>query len=170
MNAQTLISVAISVVAILVISFRQLAWRRFVPRKLVILPLFLLVCGVCLGAAAGAGALVSTAGALDVVLIVVQLALAVGAGLWMGRCVEIAPHDGALATRLRPAGLGIWFGMIAIRLGLDGVAHLIGAHLAGSIALILLMLGVAKGTQGVVIALRVRRAVPEPEPAAQYAR
>jgi hypothetical protein len=103
--------------------------------------------------------------------IVVELALAVVGGLLMGRLTKIETIDGQIKSRLSGPGLAVWFGFIAVRIGLAVLAHATGAELASSTPLIFLMIAVVKATQAFLITQRVSRhravgtAGHRPEPA-----
>jgi hypothetical protein len=154
--------IALGIALLVLLSARQLAWQPLRTGRLVQLPVLLIGGGAFLAEKTWDAAMIHGAGLLDAVLLAVQIVLAVGGGLLMGRLVQLSPDGRQVSTRLRPIGLVIWFAVIILRLGFDGLAHVLGAELAGDAVIILVMLGIVKGTQALVIGARVRsnREVP----------
>ncbi len=153
----TLISVLAGIALLIFISIRQLRWQPVALRRLLMMPVILLAVGVVVATRTYSDLGALHPGAGDVMSIVVELALAIVGGLLMGRLTKIETIDGRIKSRLTGPGLAIWFGFIAVRIGMDVLASMTGAELAASAPMILLMVAVVKGTQAFVITQRVNR-------------
>jgi hypothetical protein len=139
-------------------AFGYVMWRRSAgeplqARRLVILPAALLVWG---------GYQVSRhhVTTLDVGLLVVEAAVALGLGLLRGLTIRVYEYAGHLWYRYRPLTLAVWVASALIRLGLGVGGHLLGASLATTVSLVF-MLGVTfLGEAAVVGARALRTGVP----------
>lgn len=153
----TVISVLLGVALLIFISYRQLRWQPVDPRRLVLMPVVLLGVAV-LTAVQSAGVLSAMhPGALDVLSILLELAVGVIGGLLMGRLTRIERINGRVSSRVTGAGLAIWFGFIAFRIGMAVLAHVNGAELAASTPLIFVMVAIVKGVQALVVTRRLAR-------------
>lgn len=153
----TLISVLAGIALLIFISVRQLRWQPVALKRLLTMPVILLGAGVVIAAQTYQSLSALHPGAVDVMSIVVELALAVVGGLLMGRLTKIETIDGQIKSRLSGPGLAVWFGFIAVRIGLAVLAHMTGAELASSTPLIFVMIAAVKATQAFVIIQRVSR-------------
>lgn len=151
MTADTLMYIALGVAALLWVSLRQLTWRPADPVGLAKQPVVLVAGGLFVGWKTWDVALLGGAGPLDALVILLELAVAIAAGVLMGRVSDVAQTDVGPRFRLRPVGLLMWFGVLAVRLGLTALALFDGLRLASSSALILVMIGVVKAAQAVVV-------------------
>ena len=153
------IEIVVLVIALIAfVTYRQSRWQIFDLTRLFRSPILFLVIGVVTTAStlSGRGG-VGHVGALDVVIIGVELVLGLAAGLLMGRTTESRTVDGVTSFRLRPVGLGIWIGFIAVRIGLGVVAHLLGASFAAQPIAIFFVLAVVKGVQAVMVRTQIER-------------
>ncbi len=63
-------------------------------------------------------------------------------------------RDGYLWAQLPKQGLWLWGGLLVSRLAVTGIAHVTGAHVAAGTTAILLMLGLNRAAQALVVAPR----------------
>jgi hypothetical protein len=92
--------------------------------------------------------------ATDVVLLVVSGAIAITTGAALGAITCLERRDGHLWAQLPKQGLWLWGGLIVSRLLIAGVAHGPGAHAVAGTAAILLMLGLNRAAQALVVVPR----------------
>jgi hypothetical protein len=81
--------------------------------------------------------------------------LAVGIGLFQGSLIRLQPRPGGLWLSMPRAGLWLWIGLVVTRIALMLIAHGAGAAVAASGSTLLLMLGVNRMAQGIVVGRRV---------------
>jgi hypothetical protein len=153
---QTVISLAVAVVIIAFVTYRQSRWVPVRLGKMLRMPIIFVVVGVLEVPSSlkqlPAGWHLDT---LDVVVIAVELVLALGVGWLMGRLAEIRIIDGILSSRLGRRGIAVWLGFIAVRVGLGFAAVAWSAPLAALPATIFFVVAVIKSTQLVVVRERV---------------
>src|ERR1700743_2274838 len=145
-------SVFTALVAIAIIVFvvgQQLIGSALRGKRVVMLPLILTVIGV-VEIASGK----SHPHATDIILLVVGAAIAIVTGLGLGAMTRLERRDGFLWARLSTRGLWLWGGLIVSRLLIVGIAEGAGAHVAASTASILLILGLNRAAQSLVIVPR----------------
>ena len=128
---------------------QQVVGRSVSGKRLVVLPAVLTVIGIL-----DISSHKSHPGAADVVLLVVSAAIAVAIGVGLGAMTRLERRDGHLWAQLPKRGLWLWCGLIVSRLLIVGVSDASGAHLAAGTAAILLMLGLNRAAQALVIAPR----------------
>jgi hypothetical protein len=92
--------------------------------------------------------------ATDIVLLVVSAAIAIAIGIGLGAMTRLERRDGYLWAQLPKRGLWLWGGLIVGRLAVTGIAQGSGAHLAAGTAAILLMLGLNRAAQALVVVPR----------------
>lgn len=155
MSSHTVLIIVVGIAMLLFISFRQMSWQQ--PGRQMRMPLILGIVGVVEAANSWNNALLSKVGGLDVLMIGFELCLAVLGGWLMGRLSEVATVNGSTQTRLRPVGLAVWFGFIAVRIGMAALGAVLGAALASNTAVILLMVAIVKGIQVLVVRERISR-------------
>jgi len=141
---------ALAVIGIVVfVVGQQVVGSTVRGKRLVVLPAVLTVIGI-----AGIGGHGSHPGATDVVLLTVSAGIAVAIGVGLGAMTRLERRDGYLWTQLPKQGLWLWGGLIVSRLLVIGVADAAGAHVAAGTTAILLMLGLNRAAQALVIASR----------------
>ncbi|GAB3912018.1 hypothetical protein GCM10011575_38130 [Microlunatus endophyticus] len=155
MSPQTVLTILIGIAVLIFISFRQMRWQQ--PARQLRMPLILGIVGVVEASSSWNNALLSKISGLDVVLIGFELCLAVLGGWLMGRLSQVATVNGSTQTRLRPAGLVVWFGFIALRIGMATLGGFLGATLASNTAVIIFMVAIVKGIQVLVVRERIAR-------------
>jgi hypothetical protein len=127
----------------------QLVGGALSGKRLVVLPAVLTVIGI-----------VEISGdkahtdATDIVLLVVSAAMALAIGAALGAMTRLERGDGYLWAQLPKQGLWLWGGLIISRLVITGVADAAGAHVAAGSAVILLMLGLNRAAQALVVVPR----------------
>ena len=145
-------SVFTALVAIAVIVFvvvQQLVGSSLRGRRVVMLPAILTVIGVVEILSSK-----SHPDAIDVILLAVSAGIAIATGLGLGAMTRLERRDGHLWAQLSTRGLWLWGGLIFSRLLIAGIAHGAGAHVAAGTASILLVLGLNRAAQALVIVPR----------------
>lgn len=155
MSTQTLLTIVLGIGVLLFISVRQMSWQK--PGRQLKMPLVLAVVGVIEAASTWNQALLSKLSMVDFVLVGVEVVLALLGGWLMGRMTQIATINGVTQTRLRPAGLAVWLGFIALRIGMAIIGGMLGAALASNAAVILFVVAIVKGTQMLIVWDRANR-------------
>lgn len=125
---------------------RQIVGEPVQVRRLLLLPLALVVWGAN---DLDHGGL--PAGAADVFLLVAGAVLAVALGLARGTTVELFTREGVLWCRSTLMTLAVWGASILARGLLLVGAHLLGARAVASSASLLLMLGLTLGAQSLTV-------------------
>lgn len=149
-------TIAIALVVLAFITYRQTRWVSVKLGKLLRMPVIFVIAGLL--------QIPSTSqqlppgwrlGGLDVVLIAVELVLALIVGWQMGRRTEIASVDGVVSSRLGGAGVAVWLGFVAVRVGLAFAGAALHAPLATLPVVIFFVVAAIKITQAVVVRERV---------------
>lgn len=126
---------------------QQLVGGPLPGKRLVVLPAILTVIGILdIGG--------SHPGAMDVLLLSVSAVIAITLGAGLGAMTHLERRDGGLWARLPKQGLWLWIGLLVSRLIMIGIAHVAGAHVAAGTSAILLMLGLNRAAQALVIVAR----------------
>ena len=115
-------------------------------KRLVLLPAVLTVIGI-----ADIG---GHPGATDVALLVVSAVIAIAIGVSLGAMTRLEPRDGHLWAQLPKRGLLLWAALIVSRVLITGIADASGAHVAAGTTAILLMLGLNRAAQALVVVPR----------------
>ena len=142
----SILTVLVAVALIALILSRQLAGEAVRGRRLIVLPVVLSVIGI-----------VQLSGqrshpqASDILLIAISAAVAVAIGLGLGALTRLQAHDGHLWAQLPRRGLWLWGGLFASRLLITLIAQGAGAHLAAGSSAILLVLGLNRLAQALVV-------------------
>jgi hypothetical protein len=118
-------------------------------KRLVVLPLVLTVIGIL-----DLSGTNSHPHATDIVLLTVSAVIAIAIGLGLGAMTRLERRDGHLWAQLPTRGLWLWGGLIISRLLIIGIGDATHAHLATGTTAILLMLGLNRAAQAVVVAPR----------------
>jgi hypothetical protein len=143
------LTVLVAVGIIVYVIGQQLVGSALSGKRVVVLPAVLTVIGI-----------IDVAGnkahpdATDMVLLVVSAAIAIAIGAGLGAITRLERRDGHLWAQLPRRGLWLWGGLIVSRLLITGAAHGAGAHVVAGSAAILLMLGLNRAAQALVVVPR----------------
>lgn len=143
------LTVLVAIGIIVYVIGQQVVGSALKGKRLVVLPAALTVIGI-----------VEISGskvhpdATDIVLLVVSAAIAIAIGIGLGAMTRLERRDGYLWAQLPKRGLWLWGGLIVSRLAVTGIAQGSGAHLAAGTAAILLMLGLNRAAQALVVVPR----------------
>jgi len=91
---------------------------------------------------------------MDVLLLAVSGLIAVAVGVGLGAMTRLERREGYLWAQLPKCGLWLWGALIVSRLVVAGIAHAAGAEAAAGTAAILLMLGLNRAAQALVVVPR----------------
>jgi hypothetical protein len=90
----------------------------------------------------------------DIVLIVLGAAISVAIGVALGAMTRLERRDGHLWAQLPKAGLLLWAGLLVSRVAIVAIAHATGAQVAAGTAAVILVLGLNRVAQALVIVPR----------------
>jgi hypothetical protein len=127
---------------------RQLKGEPLRGRRIILLPIVLVVIGAM--NISGTKALTTA----DAACIAASAMVAVAIGLAQGSLLHLESRDGGLWGRMPAKGLWWWVALLASRLVVYVIASVIGAKAATSLDSILLVLGLNRLAQAAVIAAR----------------
>jgi hypothetical protein len=137
----------LALAAIAYVLFRRLAGEPLEGRRLVVLPLVLLIVGVT----QLNGAHVTP---LDVTLLVIGGAVAALLGAVRGLTVHVYAKGGHLWYRYRPVTIVVWAASLLLRLGQTVAGHALGADAKVMGAALLPVLGLSLLAEGMVVGKR----------------
>jgi hypothetical protein len=143
------LTVLVAIGIIVYVIGQQLVGGALSGKRVVVLPTVLTVIGIL--DLSGHG---SHPGAADIVLLGVSAAIAIATGAGLGAITRLQRRDGHLWAQLPKQGLWLWGGLIISRLVVTGVADAAGAHVAAGATAILLMLGLNRAAQALVVVPR----------------
>jgi hypothetical protein len=160
-GSASLVSIAVTLVILLLLLAKRVRGQELLPRKLIILPFIVLVLGV--GAVVPQLAVSKSAPIrfhdvhfheIDYLVLAADLALSVIIGAIRGFTVQIYPKDGTISYRYRPVTVLLWFLSIALRavLGIIGAHH--GALPLVTSGIVLFMFGLTLLVQNIVVVAR----------------
>ncbi len=149
----SIITVLAAVAIIVFVVGQQVVGAGVTGRRTLLLPLILTVIGLVQVTGHKAGATPT-----DFALIGVSAAIAIAIGLALGAMTRIERRSGYLWAQLPKSGLWLWAALIASRIAVGVVAHLLGAHVAAGTDAILLTLGLNRMAQAAVVVPRAVRA------------
>lgn len=129
----------------------QLRGQALQAKRLVLLPLVLIVIGLS-GLAAMTGV-----GADDVACITASALIAAAIGLAQGAVTHLDSRNGTLWGRMPARGLWLWAALILSRIVVMVVARGIGAEAAASLDSVIVVLGINRLAQAGVMAGRAAR-------------
>jgi len=136
--------------------FRQVRGEALRGKRLIVLPLVLAVIGVVTLSKNG----VHPTGT-DIACIAISAAIALGIGAGQGWSMILESRAGVLWGRMPLRGLWWWGALVASRLVMMVIAHGLDAQVAASTSTILLILGINRIGQALVIAPRaMARSIP----------
>lgn len=154
MSVQLLTNVVIGLALVGYIASKQLRWTRTDRAGVWRLPLILGVVGI-VNLSSTAKNL--TVGVPDLTIIGVELVIAVVIGLLMGKLtvfrVAATPDSKGrrIEARSGPAGAALWVALIVVRIGLDVVGGMLGAHLLTATGVILLTVAVSRAASALMM-------------------
>ncbi|HEY3829813.1 MAG TPA: hypothetical protein VGL57_11505 [Solirubrobacteraceae bacterium] len=143
------LTVLVAIGVIVYVIGQQVAGGALSGKRVVVLPAALTVIGILDISGSKAHPDVT-----DIVLLVVSAAIAIGTGAGLGTMTRLERRDGYLWAQLPKRGLWLWGGLIVSRLAIIGIAHGTGAQVAAGTAAILLMLGLNRVAQALVVVPR----------------
>ncbi len=145
----SLLTVLVVIGVVVYVIGQQLAGSALSGKRLVVLPAVLVVIGVV--DLSGHG---SHPGPTDIVLLSVSAVIAIAIGLGLGAMTRLERRDGYLWAQLPKQGLLLWGALLVSRVAVTGIAHASGAHVAAGTSAILVMLGLNRAAQALVVAPR----------------
>ncbi len=166
MTLQTIGNALLILVVIGWIGFRQLAWRPVSIGRMWRLPTLLAIVGVVMLVQSTDASKLT---ALDLAVLLVEIAISLGIGAWMGAIAVFRPLATPITDPQRPAsvesrtgwwGLALWVLVIVIRVGIDVLAAQAGSHMAASTGIILLLVAANRASRTAVFAYRLERMAP----------
>ena len=137
----------LALAAIVYVLFRRLAGEPLEGRRLVVLPLILLIVGVSQLNGAHATS-------LDITVLVVEGAVAATLGAVRGLTVHVYERNGHLWYRYRPLTVVVWLASLLLRLGQVFAAHALGADSSVLSAALLPLLGLSLLGEALVVGKR----------------
>lgn len=162
---QTFEYVALAVLMLGFITYRQTRWQSVRLSKLLRMPAILLVAALATiqtsARLLGAG---WHPGARDLALVGVELGLGLVGGVLMGRWTQIRTQGDDVVSRVVGRGLAVWVGFIVIRVALGVLGSVLGAPLGSMPSTILVVIAVVKLAQALVVRTRVARHLASSSP------
>jgi hypothetical protein len=128
---------------------RQVLGSSVTGRRLVVLPAVLTGIGII--NLAGSKTRIDLT---DIVLLALSAVIAIGVGLGLGAMTRLERRDGYLWAQLPKSGLWLWGGLIVSRVVIAGIGEVAGAQLVAGSSAIILVLGLNRAAQALVIAPR----------------
>lgn len=175
MNSSTLLDIAVGIVLLIWISYRQLTWTPVIPERMWRMPVILAIIGVFSLANAGLASVTGT----ELAVLAIETVISLGLGVVMGLLAHFRPmsedalqkwtssnaasrrphtgHAPALETRNGWFGMALWLVLIATRVGGEFWAHANGSALLMSTGVILLTVALNRGVRILVITRRAQR-------------
>ena len=145
----SVLTVLVAIGIIVFVVGQQVVGGALSGKRLVVLPAALIAIGIL-----DISSQKSHADATDIVLLVVSGATAIATGAGLGAMTRLERRGGYLWAQLPKRALWLWGALVASRLAIDAIAHADGAQLAGGTAAILLMLGLNRAAQALVVVPR----------------
>jgi hypothetical protein len=152
MTSSTVFDLLLGLVIIVYICAKQLSWRMVDPARMWKLPLILGVVGVI-----SMTRQTTSIHPIDVVILGLSGLFALVSGTLMGQIARFrpSPADARLTeSRTGWLGVGIWFGLVAVRAGLDVAGHYLGSDLGIATGTILLLLALNRAASALVVSAR----------------
>ena len=156
MSVQLLANIVIGLALVGFLAFRQATWQYLDPARIWRTPLIMAIIGVVVMAQTKA-----TITTTDIVFLGIEALISIAVGLSMGsittfRTVSTPDQKGrTLQSRTGWFGAGLWFVLIAVRVGLDVLGGHMGAHLLTSTGAVLLMLAINRAARALVLDQRI---------------
>jgi hypothetical protein len=143
------LTVLVAIGIVVYVIGQQVVGSSVSGRRLVVLPVVVTLIGIL-----DIGGNKSHPDATDIVLLTVSAVIAIAIGVGLGAMTRLERRDGHLWAQLPKRGLWLWGGLIISRLVISGIGHVAGAHLAAGTTAILLMLGLNRAAQALVVVPR----------------
>ncbi len=157
MSQQSIETVVIGLAVIAFITYRLSRWQSVRPSRLFRMPAVLGAVGVISLAGSGQQLLRQHLGVMDVGIVGAELLVGVVAGWLIGRLTEIRTFADGTKSKLVPAGIAVWLGFVALRIGFGVAASMMGASFAAMPGMTLIVIAVIKTVQGLMVRGRVER-------------
>ncbi|MBU3866497.1 hypothetical protein KN815_21235 [Streptomyces sp. 4503] len=143
------LQVLAAIAVVIFVIARQLRGEPLRGKRLILLPAVLAIVGfTSLGK--GGRHLTTT----DLACLVISAVIAAGIGTAQGALLRLEPRDGVLWARMPVYGLWLWLALVVSRVVMTVVAVALHAHVAGSSAPILVLLGLNRLGQAAVVTPR----------------
>ena len=152
MTSSTVLDLLLGLAIIVYFCAKQLTWRPVDPARMWKLPLVLGAVGVVSMARQA-----TAVHAVDVVILGLSAVVALISGALMGRIARFRPSPAdprLVESRTGWLGVGIWFGLVLVRVALDVAGHRLGSDLAVSTGTILLVLALNRAASAIVVSAR----------------
>ncbi|AMM19720.1 hypothetical protein AX769_05630 [Frondihabitans sp. PAMC 28766] len=165
MSIQLIENVVIGLALVAYLVYRQLRWTGIDRGSIWRLPIVLGIIGVINLSSMSKGTVV---GAPDIAFIGIELVIAVVIGLMMGKLTTFrtaARPDSkgrVIEARSGRAGAALWVVLILVRVGLDVLGGVMGAHLLTATGVILLTVAVSRAASALVIDSKLPQAARTP--------
>jgi hypothetical protein len=141
--------VLVAIGAIVFVIGQQVVGTAVGGKRLILLPAALTVVGIVELASSK-----TSVDATSVALLVLSAVIAIAIGVGLGAMTRLERRNGHLWTQLPKRGLWLWGGLFLSRALIAGIANVSGAHLAAGTAAILLVLGLNRAAQSLVVVPR----------------
>jgi hypothetical protein len=128
---------------------QQVVGRSVSGKRLVVLPAVLTVIGIL-----DITGQKSHPHATDIALLTMSAVIAIAIGIGLGAMTRLERRDGHLWAQLPKQGLWLWGGLIVSRLVISGIGGATGAHVAAGTTAMVLMLGLNRAAQALIVAPR----------------
>jgi hypothetical protein len=145
----SLMEILLAIGIVVFVLMRQLKGEALQGKKLIVLPAALTVAGALSLTSHG-----RQPTSIDIACLVVSGLLAAAIGVGQGLSTRLEDRGGTLWARMPAKGLWWWAALIGSRLVTTGIAYTLDAHVATSTAPILMLLGINRLGQALVIAPR----------------
>lgn len=152
----TLLRVLTVVAVVAAVVVRQGRGSPLRLRRVLSAPVALVGMGLFTGVGLGGLAAVRALGPADAALLLVGAAAVAAVGVGQGRTLRLETRGGVLWTRMPPAGLGWWLLLAGLRGAMSLVGPGLGAPVAASSAMVMLLLGVNRLGQAMALVPRAR--------------
>jgi membrane protein CcdC involved in cytochrome C biogenesis len=151
MHVSDLLTIAIVVVVLVVRIFGRLRAQQVQPRRAIVMPLVLTVVGATQIASHAKGKPAVHLTHTDITWLVIAIAVSLLCGVVRGLTVKLSVRDGELFQQYRAVTVVLWFATIAVRLGVDVLAHHSGAGSAVTSNALLMMFGISLGGESLTV-------------------
>ncbi|RDI68593.1 hypothetical protein [Nocardia pseudobrasiliensis] len=138
------------------IIYRQSQWRPLDAARMWRAPVVIAVIGLVQMKTAVTGSI----GVVAVALLVLSAVLSLAVGVAMGWLSQIRETDGRLWARTGLLGSALWFVLLAVRIGVDVWAHMLGATIVTAVGVILIMLALNRAGRTLVLTWRAEQLRP----------
>lgn len=166
MTVQTLTNAILILLLICWVGYRQLTWRPVSIAKMWRFPAIFAVVGLVLIVQQVTPSALTP---LDLAVVAGELVLSLGVGAWMGAIAHVRPLESPVQlgsdaryvasyeSRTGVLGIVLWVLVIAVRVGVDVLASMAGAHLATATGVIFLVFAANRAARTAVFAARLDR-------------